>query len=33
VGNHAIGLENTNVLTNNSFNINAATVAGKGNGH
>jgi hypothetical protein len=30
VGNHAIGLENTNVLTNNSFNINAATVAGLG---
>ena len=30
VGNHAIGLENTNVLTNNSYNINAATVAGKG---
>jgi hypothetical protein len=30
VGNHAIGLENTNVLSNNSYNINAATVAGKG---
>ncbi|HLX45515.1 MAG TPA: TonB-dependent receptor [Bryobacteraceae bacterium] len=30
VGNHAIGLQNTNVLSNNSYNINAATVAGKG---
>lgn len=30
VGNHAVGIENTNVLTNNSYNINAATVAGKG---
>ena len=30
VGNHAIGLENTNVLSNNSYNINAATVPFKG---
>jgi hypothetical protein len=30
VGNHAVGIENTNVLPYNSYNINAATVPGLG---